>query len=226
MTWCRKCGAGHPDEEPCPGPLLATGPERHGWRITVDTPTGMRSYGVVVAPCGQSWRARAVTFPDQLWLVPKGRVSLKFYGSSPQDAEAQAVLFIEQYCEAQGFPAHEILPPVETQPLPAENAESFSVDANPWRRLQAAPVRFGHAAPHRKGRTLNLSERGMFICTDDPPEPGSTVRLELNLGDKLLALRGVVAWRRRRPVRGRPLGMGVRLAGPPRAYTRQLEQID
>ena len=43
MEWCLVCCTAHGKDDPCPGELLATGPERHAWRVSVDTPHGMET---------------------------------------------------------------------------------------------------------------------------------------------------------------------------------------
>jgi len=48
------------------GDLRATGDERHGWRVAVETPHGIEAYGVLVAPTHERWRARILTFPNVL----------------------------------------------------------------------------------------------------------------------------------------------------------------
>ena len=89
MDWCRVCCTQHGSDASCPGELLATGPERHAWRVTVDTSRGMETYGVLVAPAGRHWRARVLTYPKALWVVPGGRASMKFVGSGPQDVRRE-----------------------------------------------------------------------------------------------------------------------------------------
>ena len=78
--WCPVCCCRHRDKKDCPGELLATGPERQGWRVNVQTSTGIEACGVLVAPAGDSWRARILTFPNILWTVPDGSGTLKFVG--------------------------------------------------------------------------------------------------------------------------------------------------
>jgi hypothetical protein len=72
LAWCSVCGGNHQSPKECPGELRATGPERHGWRVTVDTPYGFEAYGVLVAPSVELWRARIITYPNVLWMV-RGR---------------------------------------------------------------------------------------------------------------------------------------------------------
>ena len=78
--WCPVCGSVHAGPRDCPGDLRATGPERHGWRVAVETPLGIEAYGILVAPTHERWRARILTFPNVLWTIPGGAATLKFVG--------------------------------------------------------------------------------------------------------------------------------------------------
>ena len=89
--WCAVCGADHAREARCPGELQATGPEQQGWKINVQTPRGMEAYGVLLAPTGERWLARVLTFPRVLWLVPGGGHTLKFLARSREQAERKAL---------------------------------------------------------------------------------------------------------------------------------------
>lgn len=61
----------------------ATGPERHGWRVHVETSRGVEAIGVLVAPSGDLWRSRILTYPNVLWTAPGGRSTLKFLAPTP-----------------------------------------------------------------------------------------------------------------------------------------------
>ncbi len=225
-TFCEVCCTSHGSGADCPGLLQATGPERHGWRISVDTPHGMESYGVLVAPAGQVWRARIVTFPNSLWRIPERDATIKFAADSPDEAERQAAVFVEEFCERRGYRPHDVLPPVETAPVDPEAAPSAEADApTAQRKLLAAPLKYGHNRPSHEAVTANVSELGLFISTVDPMEPGSAIRLRLELEALSLPLRGIVAWKRREPQTGRPLGMGVRLNQPPAVYVRYIRDL-
>ena len=53
QTWCPICSTRHqPGRQDCPGEVAATEPERHGWKVNVETPQGLEAYGVLVAPAG------------------------------------------------------------------------------------------------------------------------------------------------------------------------------
>ena len=80
--WCEICCTTHLPSHRCPGDLQATEDERHGWRVNVETPQGIEGYGVLVAPTSGPWRARILTYPNILWLVPGGRATIKFVGDT------------------------------------------------------------------------------------------------------------------------------------------------
>ena len=96
--WCRTCGTLHEPRGPCPGTLLATGVERFGWRVTVRTSYGVETIGVLVAPVGKRWRARILTYPNVMWMIPGGGGSIKFLRDDPVDAERVTIDFILQHC--------------------------------------------------------------------------------------------------------------------------------
>jgi hypothetical protein len=221
MEWCPVCCTAHGKDDSCPGELMATGPERHAWRVSVDTPHGMETFGVLVAPAGPLWRARVVTYPSTLWVVPGGKGAMKFAAARPGDAEKQAIEVIERLCEQRGFRKHEVLPPVEIGRIDPERARARGkADAPPAaRKPHRTLVHFGHTRASQQAETANVSERGMFVSTPSPLEPGASVRLRVILDAFTVPLRGVVVWCRARPEAGRPLGMGVRLFQPSALYT-------
>ena len=227
MEWCRVCSTQHGAEGPCPGELLATGPERHAWRVTVDAPHGMETYGVLVAPAGRHWRARILTYPKALWVVPGGAASMKFLGSRPQDAERRAIDAIEQMIETRGYRKHEVMPPVEIAPIDPEQAPARkgATSSAAIRKLLAATVRFGHTRPSQEAVTTNVSERGMFVSTSSPLDAGAAIRLRVDLEAFNLPLKGVVVWNRTTPEEGRPSGMGVRIFQPSALYTDFVSQL-
>ena len=49
IPWCLVCQTRHESARDCPGELLASGPERYGWRVLVRTPTRAEVYGVLIA---------------------------------------------------------------------------------------------------------------------------------------------------------------------------------
>ena len=226
--WCPICctpmdGSSHA----CPGSLLATGHERHGWRVNVETPHGLQAFGVLVAPCHEAWRARILTYPNILWTVPGGGGSIKFAGRTAEEAERRASAFIEEHCLAKNFRRRDQLDPVEVRRI----SEEAGPRSRP-RRHQASkrktcflPVRFGTERARRKGTTVNMSREGLFVGTPAPLEAGESIRLHLNAGECTVPLRGIVIWNRRRQEAGRPLGMGIRLVDPAPAYPRFVDGL-
>jgi Tfp pilus assembly protein PilZ len=218
LVWCSICGGSHGTPQECPGELRATGPERHGWRVAVDTPYGFEAYGVLVAPSHDLWRARVITYPNVLWTVPGGGVSLKFAGATPQEAEASAVAFIEGHIKAQGYVRHDAPDSPEVSRYGAEAQPGAGTAGPALRKMRALPVRFGTGPTLFTAMTGNLSESGLFVVTLAPFDPGTDLRVLLDLDTGPMGLKGQVVWQRLRPVSGRPMGMGVQLISPPGHY--------
>jgi hypothetical protein len=195
--------------------------------VHVETPHGLQAFGVLVAPSNGAWRARILTYPNILWTIPGGGGSIKFVGSTAAEAERRAIAFIEEHCLERNFLRRDQLDPVEVR--------RFSEEPEPRhrpRRIQASkrktcflPVLFGNERTRMKGTTVNLSHEGMFVGTPAPLEAGESVRLNLDAGDRVVPLRGIVIWNRRRPEAGRPLGMGIRLVDPAPAYPRFVDGL-
>jgi hypothetical protein len=223
-AWCGVCCARHEQGRPCPGELLATGPERHAFRITVDTPYGSEAFGVLVAPCGTLWRARILTYPRALWTIPGGRGAMKFVAERPREAERQAVDFLERFCDERGYRKCEASVPPRAGPVDPEQAPDARAGGVPSsvRKLLATPVRFGHSRATQEATTANVSQRGMFVATSEPFEPGAPVRLRVTLDSFVVPLRGVVVWCRRHVEPGRPAGMGIRIFQPSSLYVNYI----
>ncbi|GEM_PF-1671833 len=238
--WCQACGSLHPAREPCTEEKPATGPERHSWRTWVKTRHGTEGIGVLVAPVESAWRARILTYPDELWTVSRGAGVLKFYADTPQRAESDAVEYIREFLKKAG------LEPLDTEPSSrGDKKRSSSVRGSSIhqtagnrtgldtlgmehrcrRKLCGWQVRFGHNALNRRADLANVSERGLFIETGDPLETGSVIRLELDAGGTTIPLRGTVVWVRVAPASGRPIGMGLRLARPPAMYLDVVKKL-
>ena len=219
VVWCSVCGGSHKTAQECPGELAATGAERHGWRIAVDTPYGLEAYGVLVAPSRDLWRARVITYPNVIWMVPGGGVSLKFAGATAQEAEASAVAFIDGHIKARGYVRRDA---PDTPAVSAYNPEAHAnarMAAHPaLRKMRALPIRFGTGPTLFTAMTGNVSESGLFVVTMAPFDPGTGLRVLLDLDTGPMGLKGQVVWQRLRPVAGRPIGMGVQLISPPGSY--------
>ena len=219
LSWCSVCGGSHQTPQECPGDLRATGPERHGWRVAVDTPYGVEAYGVLVAPSLDLWRARIITYPNVLWTVPGGSLTLKFAGSTPQEAEAGAVLFVEGHIKTRGYARRDTPDAPEVSRYRAEaQARALAAAGPALRKMRALPVRFGSGPSLFAAMTGNLSESGLFVMTIAPFDPGTDLRVLIDLDTGPVGLKGQVVWQRPKPVSGRPVGMGVRLISPPGLY--------
>jgi hypothetical protein len=218
--WCPICCTDHPAQARCPGELPATGPERHAWRVSVETPRGMQGYGVLVAPSGERWRSRILTYPNVLWVVPGGAGTLKFTGRTAEEAERKAMTFIREHCVAKGYLMRDDIAPVGA----GESAPRAQGPQHP-RYLRSLPVRFGHNRPTIRGATRDLSEGGLFVVTDVPVSPGAQLGLLLELEYGPVPLRGAVAWSQAAARAGRPAGMGVKLLDPPTIYVRYVRAL-
>lgn len=213
------CGGIHKEPQECPGDLRATGPERHGWRVSVETPYGIESYGVLVAQSGELYRARILTYPNILWTVPGGAVTVKFASRSARDVEAQAIAFIEGHIKALGYVRRDALETPGVLRYRAEAAMRAAAAAGPaLRKMLAMPVQFGTGPTLFSAMTGNLSESGLFVMTLVPFDPGTGVRVLLDLDVGPIGLQGKVVWKREAVVLGRPVGMGIRLVTPPAPY--------
>jgi Tfp pilus assembly protein PilZ len=225
LTWCAVCGGSHDRPRDCPGNLSATGPERHGWRVAVQTPFGLEVYGVLVAPSYDVWRARIITYPNVLWTVPGGSLTLKFAAGSAQEAEAMAIAFVAGHIKARGYLRREMEQAPVVSPYVAEAAQTVEAEGPAVRKLLAIPVRFGDGPTLFSAMTGNLSESGLFVVTLVPLAPGTGLRVLMDLSDGPVGLRGQVAWKRPRPELGRPVGMGVELLAPPPDYTEFVVEL-
>jgi len=219
--WCPICGTSHDAPRDCPGDLRATGSERPGWRVHVETPFGHEAIGVLLAPSHDIWRARIVTFPNVLWTLPGGRGTMKFVGETPEDAERNAVAYIEQHVRAKRYVRRDALEPVAMPSKPKNAPGEFvprALKATSPRKQRALPVRFGSERAATRGVTVNLSSDGMFVGAPSPLEAGRVLFIHLDVSGHTLPLRGFVMWSRPHGQQGRPTGMGIRLTDPPPFY--------
>ena len=219
QSFCPVCCTEHDRPASCPGDLSATGLEAPGWRVIVETPYGHEVIGVLLAPSHDQWRARIMTYPNVLWMVPGGRGTLKFVGDTPQAAEAQAIAFIDRHVLANRYVRRDALEPLD--PRAARRPEfspSRTALAAARRKARRLPVRFGLDRTILRGMTFNLSTEGLFIGVASPAEGGRSLLIHLDLYGHTLPLRGLVMWNRFRTEPGRPAGMGIRLSDPPPFY--------
>jgi uncharacterized protein (TIGR02266 family) len=216
--FCEQCCSPHVAQAACPGELHATGPELPVWEVTVETPRGLEQIAVLLAPSHELWRARITTRPRTLWLVPGGASTLKFAGTTRQQALHQAIAFIDQHCVRRGYFRRDHMLPVDAaQPSPSLPVRPRTAIPLHRKRCRLA-LRWGVERPAVLAATDNLSVQGMFVATRKPADPGSAVRLNLDLAGMTARLEGLVMWTRERSERGRPAGMGLRLIHPPPAY--------
>jgi len=225
-AWCCSCGTKHEKGKECPGGLLATGPERHGWRVLADTPRGPEVYGALVAPAHDCWRARILTFPNVLWVIPHGG-TMKFMAGAPAVAERRAVDFIKEQCNRMGYTIRTEVPSVESADVDLEQdettAKSDAVRAS-QRRLCTESIRYGVGRPSQEAATDDLSEGGLFIRTDSPMPVGTQLQLYLDVENFGIPLRGVIRWIREQEEDGRPCGMGLQLTNPLPRYIHYIRQ--
>jgi hypothetical protein len=219
QRFCCVCGTGHSDPATCPGELRATGAERPGWRVNVETPFGHEAIGVLLAPSYDQWRARIVTYPNALWSAPGGRGALKFVGSTREEAEAQAIAFVEEHVRAKRYLRRDGLAPVDVEDASNVSATSSRpLFVAVRRKTRCFPVRFGLDRAVSRGTTLNVSPEGMFVHVASPTDSGGSLLLHLELDGYTVPMRGLVMWIRRRAEAERPTGMGIRLSDPPPYY--------
>jgi len=221
-AWCRYCCTRHGPDDACPGELLATGTERFGWRIKVRTNYGVEIMGVLVAPIGKRWRARILSYPNVMWMIPGGGGSIKFLGSDPAEAEQEAIDFIREHCRLRRFGIVEESARPESGPIDHEQTpevENSEEVRTAQRKLRVLPIRFGVEGLTTEAVTGDLSEGGVFVATESTLAVGTPLRMELEIEGCKIPLRGVVAWKRDRALTGRPVGMGVDLMDPPSLLT-------
>ncbi len=217
IGWCQVCCSQHGLQRECPGELPITGPERHGWRVNVDTPRGIESYCVLIAPSDDVWRARILTFPNVLWLAPGQQMSMKFVGQTGEEAERKAAEFIRRHCLDKGFLIRSGGQMVAGLPKPAGRPAV--------RKIRFLTVRFGVAAANEKAGTGNLSESGLFIITESPVDAGSWLSMSIKIDEESVPLRGLVRWASNQHHVGRAPGMGIQLSEPPRPYLSYVRSL-
>jgi hypothetical protein len=218
QSFCSVCGSLHGDLESCPGDLRATGAEKPGWRVRVETPFGHEEIGVLLAPSHELWRARIVTFPNVLWSAPGRRGTLKFVGDTPEQAEAQAIAFVERHIKAKSHQRRDLAAPAHPPIVSLAADSARPVFAAAVRKSRCLPVRFSVEHAIARGVTVNLSAEGMFVGVVSPVEGGRTLLIHLDIHGHTLPLRGLVMWNRRRAERECPAGMGIRLSDPTSLY--------
>jgi len=191
-----------------------------GFKVNVETPQGMRAFGVLLGESGRSWRARIITQPNVLWTVPGGGGTMKFLGPTSEDVEHQAVSYIREHCAGRGYTMRDQVQLVDVEVRPQRD-----IDDRALRYERILPVRYGVSKPTLFGRTANLSSTGLFVHARMPIPEGATTGLMLEMEHCKLPLRGTVAWSRAMPGPSRPAGMGVQLVKPPSIYLNYIHAL-
>ena len=228
-SWCAICSTRHGPGGECPGDLGATGPERHGWRVNVETPHGIEAYGVLIAPSHEVWRARIMTYPNVLWSAPGQQATIKFVGATPREAERQAIDFVRAHCVSRGFVMRTEVSEVRPGRIDSERGGRAVVqpaERPALRKIRFLPVRFGVIGATEPGGTGNLSETGLFIITCFPLDSQSQLEMLLNLEVADVPLQGTVRWMCKTPHVGRSPGMGIQLSTPPEHYVDYVRTLD
>jgi len=224
-AWCRVCCTQHTKDD-CPGELLATGPERHGWRLLAEKADEPIVFGTLVAPADDRWRARILTYPNVLWVLPSGG-TMKFVGITPALTEKKAIDFIKAHCRRNGLKMRTEVPSVESGTVDLEQTESTARSAAvqaSQRQKRALRVSYGVGRITDEAETDDLSEGGLFIRTDEPLPLGAKVNLRVDLDGFGIPLRGEVRWAQAEEEVGRPRGMGIELDRPHPRYIHFLRQ--
>ena len=217
--WCPVCCTRHRSKRECPGELPATGPERHGWRVNIQTRNGIDACGVLVAPSDEVWRARILTYPNVLWTVPGGQGTLKFVGRTAREAEQKAIAFVREHIRDRGYTMRNEVCCAE----PGEYDAAAVVIARPQgpparRKVRFLPIRYGVMQITEVAGTGNLSESGLFIISNSPEDSGIRLNMMLDIGTDEIGLQGLVRWMNKRHRAGRSPGMGIQLDSPPPSY--------
>lgn len=221
-AWCAKCGVLHLEDGACVDACQPTGPERAAWQSTFVGTDGEMGVRILLAPIAEGWRARVVTAPRSLWVVPRSSTAMKFLGETEEDARSAALVFVHETLTAGGFHDRGAARPKAPAGVWIERRGGDEDPDDPdaaLRKLYRLSARWGPTLPDHPGWTANLSKSGVFLVTDEPPTPGTNIRIKLEIGACSMPLEGRVVWRR--PLAEnleRPQGMGIHLTRPPSLY--------
>lgn len=226
--WCPVCCTRHRAKKDCPGELLASGPERSGWRVNIQTPNGIEACGVLVAEADGLWRARILTYPNVLWTVPGGAGTMKFVARSAREAERQAMTFLRRHIQNRGYTLRDevVLHGPDSVDPEARPGGLVAPPGSPAdRKIRFLPIRFGIAQITEIAGTGNLSSSGLFIITSSPEGDGTWLNMMLDVDGDPVGLRGLVRWMNRQHRAGRSPGMGVQLDAPPPSYLEYIRTL-
>ena len=149
------------------------------------------------------------------------RGALKFVGDTAEDAEAQAVRFVEEHVRRKRYLRRDGMAPMGVAAALGINRATLERpqhSAAVPRKPRCLPVRFGVDRASLRGMTVNLSVEGMFVRVVAPEDGGRSILIYLDLEGHTLPLRGLVMWNRRRAEPDGPAGMGIRLSDPTPLY--------
>jgi len=222
IDWCVRCGVRHYSEKPCPLVAQASGSEAKAWQGVFKGNDGELTVLVLLASFEIGWRARIMTAPGAMWVVPRTSVTMKFLSATPDGARDRAVAYLSGALLQAGFRSLDSSSiRVDRREEKTERREENTDLPDPdvaERKLYRLSARWGLARPEKPADTGNLSANGMFLVTDTPPEPGATVTVRLDMESCSMPLRGRVIWNRPASSDGRPPGMGISLIRPPALY--------
>ena len=217
IVWCHVCGTAHTGPDPCPGALQLTGEGETVWQSRFETSGGEMTFLISRTAWSHRWCARIFTYPDIRWSIPGGGAAIKFLSEGPEECKDAAIRYLTGFCERKGY--------IKLDQRRAPDGEPAG--GYPVRVDSGIPLIWGTGYPSNPGASLNVSTTGMFVATALPPEPGTMIRIRLNLGALSLPLRGRVTWKREAPDPGRRLeaGMGIHLLSPPSIYKGYIQQL-
>ncbi len=124
---------------------------------------------------------------------------------------------------------YDVFPPSQDSRLSrrAERAQDMTSGSRPSRVRGRIRVRFGATHPDRMAFTMNVSQTGAFISTNNVFAPGKTIKIEFNFENESPTLFAQVMWAKKVPPQMAHLlscGMGVRLINPGPEWGALLEE--
>jgi hypothetical protein len=148
--------------------------------------------------------------------------------ASAAQAEADAVLFLQEYCKHRGLKVSKRLPNLEPGALDREESAETKADEQAQanrRRLKHIPLWWGTESASEEGISEDLSESGLFLISGKLQPKGRKVLLRIKAGEQMIELTGTIAWIRDVATPGRRIGMGIDLHAPPQAYKEYVRSL-
>lgn len=97
---------------------------------------------------------------------------------------------------------------------------------SPPRKTKRLSLTFSDGTGEISGASSNLSVTGLFVRTRKPLNPGTPVRIIIELNEQnKIELMGIVVWARKTGNVGFKDGMGIKLTTVPHAYEDFVEQL-